>query len=358
MLFPWKAMMMRRALLAAAMLGLGATQEQASHYLYVQSGEGLKWFSVDARTGAVTPKGSLATPKLAPTYLRSSPDRKALYAAAVPDKLLVFAVASDGSLTRAAEHPSPGGPCYVDVHPSGRWAATANYGPGKTVLYPVGADGTVGEAASHATGAQTHSVRFDPAGKFLFALSVGDRKITRLAVDGGGAASTLSMPGLGPRHLAFSPGGKFAYVVNERPIQVSSVRLSDAMEIAGTWPALEPGTAEKQGLAAAEIAVAPSGKFVYASVRDFSKEGGLNGLAVYAADAGSGALRWIEFVPSGGVSPRGFVIDPTGTMLFVLNEIPGTLRTFRIDPDSGRLRPFGDLVPIGGQAIGIAWVVR
>jgi 6-phosphogluconolactonase (cycloisomerase 2 family) len=347
--------MMMMRLLGPVMLGLLSAQDGESRILYVQSGQGLKWFSVSP-AGAVTPKGSLATSKISPCYLRVSPDRKVLYAAGVPDRLLVLSIGSDGSLTPSGEAPSPGGPCYVDVHPSGRWVATANYGPGKTLLYPVGADGTVGEAVTHSTGAQTHSVRFDPAGKFLYSLSVGDRKITRIAVEGGGATSTLSMGDLGPRHLAFSPGGKFAYVVNERPIKVSSVRLAETLELVGTWPALEAGVAEKQGLAAAEIAVTPSGKFVVASVRDFSKEGGLNGLAVYSADPETGALRWVEFVPSGGVSPRGFVIDPSGTLLFVLNEIPGTLRTFRIDSESGRLTSLGEAVPVGGPAIGIAWL--
>jgi len=164
------------------------------------------------------------------------------------------------------------------------------------------------------------------------------------------------MADLGPRHIAFSPGGRFAYVVNERPIKVSSVRLAESMELVGTWPALEPGVSDREGLAAAEIAVSPSGKFVYASVRDFSKGGNLNGLAVFAADPDTGALRWVEFAPSGGVSPRGFVIDPSGTMLFVLNELTSTLRTFRIDADTGRLKPFGEPVPIGETAIGIAWV--
>ena len=119
---------MRRTVAAIALLAMTCAfsfaQEKESHVLYVQSGEGLKWFSVDPATGAVTPKGTLATPKLAPYYLRASPDRKVLYAAAVPDRLLAFSIASDGSLTRTATIPSPGGPCYVDVHSSGRWVAT------------------------------------------------------------------------------------------------------------------------------------------------------------------------------------------------------------------------------------------
>src|SRR5688572_4770292 len=219
-------MMLRRTVLAAAMVAMTyavtIAQEKESHVLYVQSGQGLKWFSVDPATGAVTPKGALETPKLAPYYLRASSDRKFLYAAAVPDRLLVFSIAADGSLKRAAEAASPGGPCYVDVHPSGRWVATANYGPGTTMVYPVGADGAVGEAVSHLSGPQTHSVRFHPDGKTVVALSVAGRKIMRFALEGEAPASTLEMPELGPRHIAFSPRGDFAYVVHERPIKVSS----------------------------------------------------------------------------------------------------------------------------------------
>ena len=348
---------MRWLVWTAVMAGMATAQEQEAGFLYVQSGQGLKWFSVDGRTGAVVSRGTLATPKQPLYYLRPSPDRKVLYAAAA-DRLLVFSIAADGTPTLRSEAPSPGGPCYVDVHPSGRWVATANYGAGTTLLYPVDADGTVREAISRPSGPQTHSARFSPDGKSLFALSVAGRQITRFAVEGDAPPSTLPMPDLGPRHIAFSATGKFAFVVHERPIRVSSVRVGQTLDVVGTWPALEPGAPEKKELAAAEIAVSPSGRFVTASVRDFSKDGGLNGLAVYEVDPDTGVLRWIEFVPSGGVSPRGFVIDPSGTFVFVLNEIPGTLRTFRIDPGSGRMKPFGEPVAIGGQAIGIAWIRR
>ncbi len=324
----------------------------AQDVLVVQAGEGLKVFEV--RSGALAPKGALATPTSSPIYLRPSPDARFLYAATPQERLLVVAVGKDGSLTRIGEAASPGGLCYVDVHPSGRWVSTANYGAGKTLLYRVDAEGKLGEPASFDTGPQTHSARFHPGGKHLFALSVGGRRITRFPLEGG-APEVLDLPELGPRHIAFSPRGDVAFVVHERPIRVSSLRAAEKLEVVGTWPALAPGAAEKKELAAAEIEVAPSGRFVYASVRDFSKEGGLNGLAVFGVEP-SGELSWIEFVPSGGVSPRGFVIDPAGAFLFVLNEISGTLITFRIDAESGRLKSAGDPLSLGGSAIGIAWV--
>ncbi|RPH44051.1 MAG: hypothetical protein EHM91_08415, partial [Planctomycetota bacterium] len=116
-------MILRTLAVILAMAGMG----RQTSLIYVQCGEGVKWFSVDGRTGALTVKGFLATPKQPLYYLRPSPDRKLLYGAS-SDRLLVFSIGADGALTRTAETASPGGPCYVDVHPSGRWAATANYG--------------------------------------------------------------------------------------------------------------------------------------------------------------------------------------------------------------------------------------
>ncbi len=345
--------------LAAAILLLAGMSRQTS-YLYVQCGEGVKWFTVEPRTGALTAKGFLATPRHAPYYLRPSPDLRYLYSAG-SDRLLVLSIGADGALTKSAESASQGGPCYVDVHPSGHWAATANYGGGTTLLYPVG--GSTGNTRSQESGPQSHSTRFHPSGRFLYTLSVAARKITRFQIDEATGKTTpweLSMEGLGPRHIAFSPKGEFAYVVHERPIRVSSLKIdpdTGRLTPVGDWPALAPGATEKKELAAAEIAATPNGRFVYASVRDFSKEADLNGLAVYSVNS-SGALSQVEFVPSGGVSPRGFVIDPSGTVLILANEISETLRVFRIDPDSGRLSPLGDPVPVGGRAIGIAWVNR
>jgi 6-phosphogluconolactonase len=343
--------------LAAAILVLAGAQGQTS-LVYVQAGEGVKWFSVDVRAGTVTPKGFLATPKHTPYYLRPSPDRKFLYSCG-SQRLLTFSIGADGALTLASEAPSPGGPCYVDVHPSGRWAATANYGAGTTLLFPAG--GAKGEALTQTSGPQSHSTRFHPSGRFLYTLSVAGKKITRFQVDEATGKTTpweLAMDGLGPRHIAFSPKGDFAYVVHERPIRVSSLKVDEEtgkLTPIGDWPALPPGAAEKKQLAAAEIAVTPNGRFVYASVRDFTKEGELNGLAVFSVNS-SGALSQVEFAPSKGVSPRGFVIDPSGTLVVLLNEITEALRVFRIDPETGRLSPVGEAVPVGGQAIGIAWV--
>jgi 6-phosphogluconolactonase (cycloisomerase 2 family) len=48
-------------------------------------------------------------------------------------------------------------------------------------------------------------------------------------------------------------------------------------------------------------------------------------------------LTLLENVPTGGKTPRGFDIGPTGSFFLAANEDSGNIVVFRIDPNSGRL---------------------
>jgi 6-phosphogluconolactonase len=82
---------------------------------------------------------------------------------------------------------------------------------------------------------------------------------------------------------------------------------------------------------AAEIAIHPSGKFLYGSNR------GHDSIAVYAVDENTGQLTLVEHQPTLGKTPRSFGIDPSGNFLLVANQGSDTLVVFRIDPKTGRL---------------------
>ncbi len=332
------------------LLALALSQDPAA-ILYVQAGAAIKGV-VPGEPPTVA--WTLETPGFSALYLRVAPDRKVLYAAG-NDRLRAFAIGPDGRLSPSGDVPSPGGPCYVDVHPDGRRVATVGYGAGTTLLFA-----GLGDPLVLPSGPQSHSVRFHPNGRFAYTCSVAGAKITGFRLGETPSSFERAMPGLGPRHLAFSPDGRLAYVVHERPIRVSSLTVdveTGALTPIGDLPALPAGAAEKKDVAAAEIAASPDGRFVYASVRDFSKGGDQNGLAVFAVRDG-GRLDWVEFAPSGGVSPRGFAIEPSGKRLFVLNELSGTLVVFRIDGTSGRLARIGEPLAVGKGPIGIAWLGR
>jgi 6-phosphogluconolactonase len=82
---------------------------------------------------------------------------------------------------------------------------------------------------------------------------------------------------------------------------------------------------------AAEIALHPNGKWLFASNR------GHDSIAVFAVDPAAGALRPAGEFPTGGKEPRNFAIDPTGRFLLAENQNSNSIVVFRINPETGAL---------------------
>jgi 6-phosphogluconolactonase len=85
----------------------------------------------------------------------------------------------------------------------------------------------------------------------------------------------------------------------------------------------------------AEVAVHPSGKFLYGSNR------GHDSIAIFRIDEQTGALTSAGHQSTEGKTPRNFGIDPTGTWLIAAHQDSGTLVVFKIDPNTGGLTPNG-----------------
>jgi 6-phosphogluconolactonase len=146
-------------------------------------------------------------------------------------------------------------------------------------------------------------------------------------------------PGAGPRHFAFAPNGKFGYVLDEMGSTISVFSYHNGvLHSQQTISAIPKSFTELSE--AAEIAVHPSGKFLYASNR------GHDSIAVFAIDQDKGTLSLIEYAPTKGQSPRNFAIDPTGKLLFDANEKSDNIVLFHIDQKTGRLTPTGKVFDI------------
>jgi 6-phosphogluconolactonase len=151
-------------------------------------------------------------------------------------------------------------------------------------------------------------------------------------------------PGAGPRHFAFHPSGKFAYVINEIACTITAFkydpdggRLSE-IETVSTLP---KGETVQPGYSTAEVQAHPSGRFVYGSNR------GHDSISVFAVDPASGKLRAVQNESTQGKTPRGFGIDPTGRFLLAGNQDSDTITVFRIDEKTGRLAPTGEKLEVG-----------
>ena len=333
--------------------------------------------------------GNVTVPELAvtctnPAFLAMDPGRRFLYAVNEVDNFggraggAVSAFALDdrtGRLTPLNQQSSVGtGPCHVQVDATGRAVLVANYGGGSVAVFPVRADGSLGEARSfiqhrgsslnplRQQGPHGHCIVTDPDNRFALACDLGLDKVVVYKLDSVQARLTPNdppsaplPPGSGPRHLAFHPTGNWVYVINEMGCTVTVFRYDAArgalteIQNVSTLPS---GHAVETRFAAAEIAVHPSGKFLYGSTR------GHNTIAVFNIDEQTGKLTWAEEVPSGGKTPRHFGLDPSGRFLLAANQNSDSVVIFSIDSKTGRLAATGRSLNIGSPVCVMCVPVR
>ena len=333
---------------------------------YTRGGsKGIYVSQLDLATGALTaPALAVATDN--PTFLALSPDGRFIYAAggamtvdgARSGAVTAFAIdPGTGKLTLLNRQWSGGkGPCHVVVDAAGRHALAANYSSGSVVSLPIARDGRLGPARSvvqhkgssvntrRQSGPHAHSINLDAANRFAFAAD----KLFVYRFDP--AAGTLTphdppavtlAPGAGPRHFAFHPGGRFAYVINELNSTVTAMAYDRQ---AGTMTTLHTVTTLPANFtgsnSTAEVQVHPSGRFLYGSNR------GHDSLAIFAVDAKTGRLRPLGHQSVGGRTPRNFGIDPTGRYILAANQNSNTIVVFRVDPATGLLKPTGSRITV------------
>jgi 6-phosphogluconolactonase len=319
-------------------------------------------FHLDLATGALDPVGvSSGFPN--PTFIAIHPSKPYLYTA---DELYryhgkptgtvsAFAInLKTGDLTFLNKQESGGpGPCHVSVDATGKVLLAANYGGGSVTSVPIGADGRLGTPGSvvqhkgsgadpkRQKGPHAHSINPDPTNQFAVAADLGIDKLLVYRLDTAQGALgphdppfAKLAPGAGPRHLAFHPNGKFAYVINELNSTVTAFGWDagklETLQTIGTLP-----EGFKGSNSTAEVLVHPSGKFLYGSNR------GHNSIAIFAIDAGTGRLTVVGHEPVRGDWPRSFCIDPTGAFLLVANRRTNNVVVFRIDAKTGTLAATG-----------------
>ena len=203
----------------------------------------------------------------------------------------------DGSLTDCGQYTGVQAPSYVAVHPTGRW------------LYAVSETGL---ATDHTAG-HVHALSLERTGDSV--------NLTPLNVQPSG--------GDFPCHLLFDPTGRWLIVSNYGsgtvqvlPIQVDG-SLGNPGELIrhhghGTNPERQEGPHAHSAI------FTPDGHFVI--VADL----GIDTLVVYRfAD---GRLTKTADVPTtAGAGPRHMAFDHTGKVLYVTNELNGTLSAYNYD---------------------------
>lgn len=357
---------------AAISLGDSPTSNQkflvfVGTYTDKTDSKGIYAYEFDADSGKLTPKG-LAAATSNPSWLVIHPNGKWLYAANESGKQsAVSAFSIDGKsakLTLLNQLPAQGeDPCHLSFDKTGKYLFVANYTSGNVVVFPILADGKLGTPTANVKDQGTlgpnkerqeaphaHWVQSSEDGGSVYVSDLGLDRVIKYQFDATHGSlsgpsklshfsnrqydpSAILAPGSGPRHIAFSSDGGRMYALSELKSTVTAFHTIGTDDFVPTSfqqiSTLPKGFSGRND--AAEVALHPSGKWLFASNR------GHDSIAVFSVDSATGKLERAGYYSTGGKEPRHFVLDPTSQFLLAENQNSNSIVTFRINPATGAL---------------------
>lgn len=277
-----------------------------------------------------------------------------------------------GTLTALGSSPSGGpDPTHLAWDPHSGTLFVANPGNGVVSVIKTDADGgsrlLEDKAQQEGSGptprqkhAAAHGVAVDPTGRFVLSADFGADKLYIYRFDKATGKLSPSSPnfistpaGSGPRHIEFTPDGKYVVMNTELNGQVRVYRWNEQAGTVEQTQVVDPFptgyTQEKSG---AEIEFSKDGKFFYLSLR-----GSEDKLLVYRWDAIEGKLTEIQRIPSLGGTPWSFALDPSGKWMLVTNSTSGNVSVFSVEKGTGKLQPTGEAFKLQG-AVTVAFLAR
>jgi len=338
------------AFLLLTAYNFAAAQEKYRVYLGTYTGQGSKGIyqcELNLKDGSLS-AATLAGETSSPSFVAFHPNKRFLYAVN-EGKAAISAFSIDkktGNLTYLNSQPSQGGaPCHLVVDPTGKNVLAANYTGGSCICIPIKANGKLGKASSFQqhVGKRTngHSIHVDKANAFALCCDLGLDKVITYAFDA--AKGTLAPHGAfdtpqgsGPRHFAWHPDGKTAYINGESNLTIIRCDYDPDKGVLTQKQVLStlPKDVVRKGGSTAETVVHPSGKFVYVSNRD-----PYNSIAIFSIDQETHQLTAVGHQSMGVKTPRNFAIEPTGQYMLVANQSGGNVIVFRINQSTGELIP-------------------
>ena len=360
----------------AAAGGPGAATRRTPMFAYVGcytskerngKGEGITVYRIDPATGQWS-EVQVVRELVNPSWLTLDRQQCFLYAAhGDGGEATAFAIDRDGGrLSLLNRQPTDGrNGVRLGIDASNRFVVLANYSTGTVAVLPINPDGTLGRLTDLVTlegkpgphrteqaSAHPHDVVFDPRGRFIVVPDKGldTTFVFRLDTTRGKLvpaepASVASRPGAGPRHVDFHPSKPYLYQINELDSTLTTFKFDTErgelmpLQTITTLPPSFTGTSTTS-----EIAVAPSGRFVYGSNR------GHDSIVIFAVDGGTGVLSPVGWESTQGRVPRFFALDPSGAFLYAANQNSDTIVAFSVDQATGRLKPTGQVVKTGSPS--------
>jgi 6-phosphogluconolactonase len=359
-------------MMSSLLTSLGASQAEAAgkeYLLYAgtytgHGSKGIYGYRFNSATGKLTEIG-LAAESEQPSFLTVTPNGNFLYAI---HEVAEYKGNPTGAASAYAVDTGSGklkelnevstrdqGPAYITLDHSAKYAIVANYTLGSVAILPILKDGHLGEATAFVQhkgssvnperqkGPHVHSAIFSPDNRFVIVADLGLDELVIYPFNStngtlGTPHAVKTQPGAGPRHMVFGPRGQVLYLITEMQSTVIAYSFDAVNGTLRELQTISTLPADFRGKnTAAEIAISPSGRFIYASNR------GNNNIVIFARDEKTGALKVAGSVPTDGKTPRNFVIDPTGDWLLVANKDSDNLVVFRIGQKDGHLTQNGEI---------------
>jgi 6-phosphogluconolactonase len=339
--------------------------------------DGIHAFDFDPASGAIS-NFRLAARCPSPTNLLVHPGGRVLYAGQGGN----FAPGENGAMwytfriTRSGLVPlnviSAGGngPTHGMIDKRGRFLVTANFASYEVMAYRLGRDGrllapsarlvsaspgapppppgtplpplpeicgTIARKPGDECRTKPHIALFSPSECWVVVAEIATDAISVYRFDARrGMLSYHSIAhgqdGGGPRHLVWSPDGRFLYSSDEHGVQVSAWRWNEAAGSAVRVQTLTTLPPEHKGRATnAHIAIHPSGRALWVSNR------GSPTIACFRIDSSTGILTAAGHADTGGRDCWCFDLDATGKWLIAGNITGDFLGVYAVDPVSASL---------------------
>ena len=323
-----------------------------------------------------TASGKLSAPTLAaqsvnPSFVAIDPNHRFLFAVNETEQfngqasgaVTAFRLdAATGKLEFLNQQPSGGtGPCHIVVDSTGKYVLVANYSSGSVAVFPVQTNGFIGPPTAviqhhgssvnpqRQAGPHAHCVAVDAATHRVFACDLGLDKVMIYRLNETNGTLTPDenpwaevKPGSGPRHIAFRPDGRHAYVINEmgstltvfdydpehgalKEMQTVSTLPEDfhGKNTSPRWPSIPPANLSTP------------------------QTGVMTALPCLPWMSQAAGLKFVERQSTRGKIPRCFAIDPTGQYLIAANQDSDSVVVFRINAQTGQLTWTGQTLEVG-----------
>ncbi|RZL50662.1 MAG: lactonase family protein [Pedobacter sp.] len=320
--------------------------------------EGIYVYDYDPKTAVTKPLGIIKS-TADQGYLALNENNQVIYSTyMLKDKSAVTAYSFDKSTNTSKiinQLPAGQNPCYIIT--DGKNVITANYGGGSINVYGIANDGSLQnekQLVKHTgsgpdprqASAHTHQVVFSPNKDYVLAVDLGEDKIYTYRYDAKAdkpltyKTTIGTNAGTGPRHLTFSPNGKFVFLVHEFTGRINVYNYQDGNLV--LKQNIETTTANFEGkIDGAAIQTSADGKFLYQTNR-----GDANTVSTFSI-AKNGHLKLIETISTLGKGPRFFTIDPSGKFLLVAHQYTNDVIIFNRNKKTGKLTDSGKRINVG-----------